>query len=472
MHRREFFKRTGLLTVATFINKLMPYSILSAHVNILEEFQHRVVWVHDNNATFWDGSGYYGDYVDQQRVNKMLEEGLKALTGEADYTNAWLRILPNYTQGKKIAIKININNKGRDNNIDALPQPVNAIIDGLKKIGVKESEIYVMEPSRQFVTRIGDLILKSYPNVLLWDTYWGGVYGHKVTYNSNDETLKVKHGIDSLGESALPDQIDDVSYIINIPIIKGHPGGAEITLGFKNNFGFFKDISRFHPYTYPSSGDYSYENNPLIDIYLNSHIREKTVLTVGDALFGHRISNTGVPEVWETFNGEYPNSLFLSIDPVAVDSVMWDFSNAEYPKAEDGQLYLHRAQEVGLGIHEHWNNADERRYTQIDFLKLDLSPTSSTEKTDNLPKSYRFEQNYPNPFNSRTTFNIELPTAQRVKLVVFDSQGRKVINAMDKYLNSGAHSLSINFNKLPSGTYFVSMLTNDYKKVLKVTLLK
>jgi hypothetical protein len=23
----------------------------------------RVVWVHDKYATFWDGSGYYGDYV-------------------------------------------------------------------------------------------------------------------------------------------------------------------------------------------------------------------------------------------------------------------------------------------------------------------------------------------------------------------------------------------------------------------------
>jgi len=375
INRRDFLKKLGLTTGALIGNRYLPKES-SANPRFLTDNDHRVVWLHDPKATFWEGQGYYGDYVDQNRVNAMIERGIKVLTGESNAELAWQHILPDYSQGKKIAIKININNKGRDNNIDALASPVNGVIAGLKSIGVSESDVYVMEPSRQFVTRIGDPILALYPNVLLWDTYWGGVYDHKVTYNSNDPSLIINHSNPGLSDSLLPDQLADVSYIINIPIIKGHPGGAEITLTFKNNFGYCKDINRFHPYTYPSSSDYSYDMNPLIDIYLNSHIRDKTVLIVGDALFGHRISNTGVPEVWDTFNGEFPNSLYLSVDPVAVDSVMWDFSNAEYTKVEQGQLYLHKAEEFGLGVHDHWNNQVDKQYTNIDFHKIEMSLTT------------------------------------------------------------------------------------------------
>jgi len=113
--------------------------------------------------------------------------------------------------------------------------------------------------------------------------------------------------------------------------------------------------------------------NPLVDIYLNSHIRDKTVLIIGDALFGARIDNWDVPEVWDTFGGEFPNSIFLSTDPVAIDSVMYDFLNLEDSKPDESQLYLHRAKEVGLGTHDHWNNPTDKQYSRIDFRKIDMA---------------------------------------------------------------------------------------------------
>ena len=50
-------------------------------------------------------------------------------------------LLPGYQHGKGIAIKVNLNNCGScgdsDNLIDALMQPVNALIAGMLSIGVQ-----------------------------------------------------------------------------------------------------------------------------------------------------------------------------------------------------------------------------------------------------------------------------------------------------------------------------------------------
>jgi len=374
--RREFLKKSSLFTAGA-----LGYSLgmkpRCTNANTPGVTGNRVVLVHDPSATFWDGAtGYYGDYVSQDRVNAMIEKGIKELTGESSAVSAWQQIIPGYSPGKKIGIKVNINNSGADNIIDALPQPANAIITGLKNIGVLESDIYVMDPSRPFPSKIGDPIINLYPSVLLWGD-GAGNSGHTVTYTSGDPSLTIHHSHPSLSDSNLPDQVGELTYLINMPIMKGHgiSTGAGITLAFKNNFGILKawQCANFHPYSYIDSPGYSYDMNPLHDIYQNPHVKDKTVLIVGDALFGDRYSNADVPQVWNSFSGEFPNSLFLSSDPVAIDSVMFDFLNAEIVRHENSHLYLHRAVELGLGTHEHWNNPTDKQYSLIDFRKVGMS---------------------------------------------------------------------------------------------------
>ena len=379
MSRREFLKKGAYITAGALgysygLRKPISFAYTPGVTG------NRVVWIHDVNATFWDGiTGYYGDYVDQQRVNAMIDRGIKELTGSSNTVSAWQQIIPNYSPGKKIGIKVNINNCGSidycpNTNIDALPQPVNGIIAGLKSMGVSESDIYLMEPSRVFPVRIGDPIYALYPSVQLWEQNRGDgrTYAHLVSYNSNDPSLVIYHSHPSISDSRLPDQFLDIAYFINMPIIKGHGESAGITFTFKNNFGLFASITKFHPYTFYLNPDYSYDKNPLHDIYLNPHIKDKTVLIVADALFGHRTTNAGPPQFWNTFGGKFPNSFFMSTDPVAVDSVMYDFINAESGKPAASQLYLHRAVELGLGTHEHWNNSTEKEYSVIDFKKIDM----------------------------------------------------------------------------------------------------
>ena len=89
-------------------------------------------------------------------------------------------------------------------------------------------------------------------------------------------------------------------------------------------------------------------------------------------------------------NGDYTSSIFVSQDPVAIDSVGADFLNNE-PTVTAGnrsaaditnENYLHEAGLVSnapsgttymdgndqavanLGVHEHWNNSTEKLYSR------------------------------------------------------------------------------------------------------------
>jgi len=86
------------------------------------------------------------------------------------------------------------------------------------------------------------------------------------------------------------------------------------------------------------------------------------------------------------FYGDWPSSIFVSQDPVAIDSVCCDFLQAEwndYPHYNGADDYLHEAaladnppsgmfydpnnDGIGLaslGTHEHWNNSYDKQYSR------------------------------------------------------------------------------------------------------------
>ena len=127
----------------------------------------------------------------------------------------------------------------------------------------------------------------------------------------------------------------------------------------------------------------------LVDLIGHDHIGGKTLLYLVDALYGGK-GWDGTPYKWNLapFGGDWPSSLFVSQDPVAIDSVGYDFLLAEWPQevsiAEGGaQDYLHEAAlaenppsatfydpegdgtvMTSLGVHEHWNNAVDKQYSR------------------------------------------------------------------------------------------------------------
>ena len=149
---------------------------------------------------------------------------------------------------------------------------------------------------------------------------------------------------------------------------------------------------------------------PLVDLNGHTGMGGKTLLYLVDAIFGGK-GWAGTPYKWAMapFNNDWPSSLFLSMDPVAIDSVAFDFLSQQWPEHALGnegvQDYLHEmaladsppsgtlydpesdaVPMVSQGVHEHWNNATDKQYSRdlgtdngIELVYLDGAPTPTEE---------------------------------------------------------------------------------------------
>ncbi|GAP13449.1 uncharacterized conserved protein [Longilinea arvoryzae] len=341
------------------------------------DFGPRVVHVRAGAATKWSGQERYWEHVDPQVVGDMVDRGLQALTGQSTSADAWRRILSNYQPGQGIVIKLNFNNTLAGNcsavsgQINALPQPANAVVAGLKSIGVDEQDIWFYDGVNRYIPEYFAAGIR-YGNVQFFDKCH-----QPVTYDSRDADAIVSfsppQGIPTPASEKIADVLVRARYLINMPILKNHDC-AGISLGFKNHFGTVDNPGGMHGHVFLVSacGGGFYSNySPLVDLNQNAHIRQKTVLTIGDGLCGARGSQEAWPSAWSTFGGSLPNSLFFSTDPVALDCVMADHLRAE-PGAgvmAGADEYLKFAQDAGMGVYERgdpWGGG----YQRIDYQKI------------------------------------------------------------------------------------------------------
>jgi len=341
----------------------------------------RVVHTHSAEATYWDyATGWYGDHVSQAVVDAMTDQGVMALTNTVTLAGAWHAVIPGYTAGQKVAIKINLNNAScgsSDQVIDALPQPINAVIRGLKAIGVPENDIGIYDVTNgwhngEMPARLVDNVRTLYPNVQFHSNEPGcsTALGYSATQKIH---FSVPAGRPAISDRPICNALVNATYLINMPIMKKH-GMAGVTLGFKNHFGSFNRCDLVHWSVDLGDGEYISTYNGLVDIYRNSHFRNKTVLTVGDGLYGARINNYDeIPSPWPTFGNQSPNSLFFSLDPVAIDCVMYDFLEAEDGVPTGSDDYLRLANASGLGTFEHWDGAHQ--YHTIDYRRIEAGLT-------------------------------------------------------------------------------------------------
>jgi len=322
----------------------------------------RVVHVHNPNVANWNSGSDYWNYIDQVEIDSMVDQGMLWLTGEATLADAWGVVLPNYQAGQKIAIKVSFNNTDQDNDcgninngaIDGVIEPVNAVIRGLKTIGVQENDIHIYETIRNLPYRFVNGC--DFTNIQFFDR--GGCGNQTNTFDSNDSNAVVQFNPPA-GDPAPPTlKINDVlinaDYLINIPIMKIH-GMAGWSLAMKNHYGTTQKPGGLHYWSSLGSPYYTPDYSPIVDIYLNTHVRDKTVLTIGDGIFG-AFQHTAPPSKWTTFGNDYPKSLFFSFDPVAIDCVMGDLlaierDGATFP-GEHADDHLVIAQNYGLGTYE------------------------------------------------------------------------------------------------------------------------
>ena len=90
-----------------------------------------------------------------------------------------------------------------------------------------------------------------------------------------------------------------------------------------------------------------------------------------------------------------------------------------------------------------------------------------------VAEEFSLSQSYPNPFNLTTTIRYSLPTAERVRLTVYDLQGREVaVLFLGQRQSAGWHEVMFDSTDLPSGLYFFRFEAGAISHTGKMILLE
>jgi hypothetical protein len=88
------------------------------------------------------------------------------------------------------------------------------------------------------------------------------------------------------------------------------------------------------------------------------------------------------------------------------------------------------------------------------------------------PRQAALYQNYPNPFNGQTTIRFELPRTMYVMLALYNLLGQNVGTLLSGQYPQGSHSVVVESDHLPSGTYFYRLATPQMVLSQKLIILK
>ena len=406
----------------------------------------RVAWIYDPNATNWLGTtdiqgvsdGYWWEpnHTDQNVVNTMISKSLRALTGKSSDYAAWDSIFRyfnqqhgkgnvGYQRGEKIMIKVNFvglidgatgsSYTFKDNYPNTSPQGIHALLDQLVNIvGVNDVDITVGDTLCTFTTDYFNYLDPCFPDVNYLDNHGINGRGKTTTPSTNPRVYWADPcSTIAVNKDYVPNAYKNAAYIINFANLKGHYNQAGVTMCGKNHYGTlcrtptasgYYGLHDKQVWTVPGMGHY----RPLVDLMGHPQIGGKTVLFLIDGLYPNKHALLWMhdfPYKWLTqpFNNDWASSFFASQDPVAIDSVGFDFLYNEWPAANgpggDGaDDYLHEAASIpnppsgttydpnhdgrltaSLGVHEHWNDANNKQYTR------NLGTGSGIELTTNTP---------------------------------------------------------------------------------------
>ncbi len=118
-----------------------------------------------------------------------------------------------------------------------------------------------------------------------------------------------------------------------------------------------------------------------------------------------------------------------------------------------------------------WSKSFEMHNASNIFIG-DLSLTLKSEATINeniKENSYLLNENIPNPFTQNTLINYCVPNKESVVFIINNLMG-KTVYYKEINVQAGNHFLSINTSKWENGIYFLTMISNSFKK--SINLLK
>lgn len=378
----------------------------------------RVVWIHEPQVARWDGNPAGGSWYEDRftapvLADQMLSRALRRVTEAKSDADAWAALFRHFNQthgrpetgyrpGERVAVKLNLNSSKRKadpaQGLYNTPQLTLALLRQLvKQAHVRPEDIVVFDASRLANDTIFLPAHAEFPGMRFEDID-GGDGRFKVQPDKGVALHFGDPGTPDNRQTYLPACATGATYLINAGLMKGH-SLAGVTLCAKNHFG-----SVYRENTGPKDAHQGWNPahlhdsitvvqrpmstyNALVDLMGHKDLGGKTMLYLIDALYATQHQSVG-PEKWQSapFGGHWTSSVFLSQDPVAIESVAVDFFGAEPTAARMvGAVdnYLHEAALAhqppsgtrydpqgrgtplaSLGVHEHWNSPERKQYSR------------------------------------------------------------------------------------------------------------
>ncbi len=513
----------------------------------------RVVWAHDPDAITFapeeeNGSWWDDENTNPAKVADMLAYALKGTTGATNSDDAWdilfryanaRRGKPDigYSPGEKIAIKVNLvmGLAGGTDNPDCpgpTPQLLMAILtDLVDGMNIPGDRITVYDAS----ARIPDYIMdpfKNNPNPELKKIRFVGnpkyITEERYLPAEADMNAKIHFADTSVTDVYFVKTLTEADYFINLANMKGHtmagvtfcaknlygsifiPAAVE-TVSYGDGFGpkNMDEQSGLHKFAavhdfqdanvglFPARemGTYNY----LVDLLGYPDLYDKTMLYIVDGLYAGKQQNQ--LDKFPAFENHYVASIFLSQDPVALESVCLDFLRSEPICAVNvnGNVdnYLHEAALAddppsgmiynpgagtdplqSLGVHEHWNNYTDKQYTRnlgtgngIELVTYEYPYENIPTTLKQTPGNIKSVTNYPNPFSNSTTIEYTILKSTDIEMSIFDNSGRCIETVVHKNCIPGVARFVWNAANKPAGVYRCRIRTSE-NEIITIPLLK
>ncbi len=422
----------------------------------------RVVWSWNPDATnencesnFETKDWYWKpENMDEHVVGNMFRDAISSLCGKTSVAESWKILFSyhnlkkhnesrNYSEDEKIFIKINqgtsrwlLSQEEKNNGyfyptslepgeqrirrslapLETNPYVVLEILRELvNDLGIKQSDISVGDPMSDIYGHNFVIWSKEFPGVKYIDKF-SPMNGRTLIHPTSEDLLFYS---DKTQSDKLYDVIENADYLINVANFKPHMS-AGISLTAKNHFGSQAEETAEHLHYalmmprrgIPTNGGY-HKYRVLVDLMGSKYLGQNTLLYIVDGLYGGGASETMGPVRYLTppFNNDWTNSIFISQDQVALESVCCDFLRNEWnginkhsstnngiengPSWYGVDDYLHQAADpsnwpegikydpdnsgtplTSLGTHEHWNNPDLKQYSRNLGLNIGIELVS------------------------------------------------------------------------------------------------
>jgi glucose/arabinose dehydrogenase len=172
----------------------------------------------------------------------------------------------------------------------------------------------------------------------------------------------------------------------------------------------------------------------------------------------------------EKFSLYMAGHLINLVDERFVDPAVRDWQRVEIPLIRFGRAAAFK--EVTFG-------GDFYADMYLDDVRLVgvVTPTAILDETSTSPSTFALAQSYPNPFNSETVIEFVVPTADHVRLRIYNLSGQVVTDLVDEALVAGTHQTRWDAHNdagqpVASGVYLYRLQAGELETSHKLVLVR